>query len=159
MSATPCIAWLTNGSREQLLQLARSEGETPERLAGDLLVEAMRARHAAPVDYATIEAPVEHKSEWSAGDLEEDEDEPSAETAEVQPKSKFDPRAEKREQAEAFLRDLLADGPRLATEVQAAALAAGFARAAIHAAAERLRVDKRKARGCAHGRSWWSLPD
>ncbi|MEX3639836.1 hypothetical protein [Paraburkholderia sp. BR14320] len=151
MAFTPLIAWTTNGVRQQLLQYARSEGETPERLAGDLIVEAMRARHAPPADFTT--APVEHKGEWSRDDEDADEDRP-IETKAVQPKAKFGSQAAKRARADAFLRSLLADGPRSGGEVKQAALAAGFAWTAIHAAAERLRVDKHKA----FGSSSWTLP-
>jgi hypothetical protein len=153
MSFTPLIAWTTNGIRMQLEQYASQQNETPERLAGDLLVEALRARHAPPVDFAT--APVECKSEWGQADEEEDEDE----AHEIQPKTEFGSQAEKRNAADAFVQALLADGPRPATEVKQAALAAGFAWTAINAAAERLNVSKRKAKGEAHGRSWWVLFD
>lgn len=45
---TPCLAWVTPGVRQQLLEYASLQNETVERLAGDLLLEALRARNAPP---------------------------------------------------------------------------------------------------------------
>ena len=137
-TGVPTVAWLTRGARSWLEAYAAAQHETLERLAGDLLVEALRARGAPGVDLAPSPPPPE--------------------PVRAQPVV-TNARAATRAAADAFLRAQLADGERTATEIRAAVQDAGLAWYAVNAASLRLRVIKRKCGGSGGVTAWrWSLP-
>lgn len=64
-----------------------------------------------------------------------------------------------RDDAEGFLRELLADGPRLSESVTAAATSQGFSDSTLRRASKDIGILKRKGKGAAHAQWWWALPE
>jgi len=62
------------------------------------------------------------------------------------------------EEAEAWLRDALASGPRLATEMVLTAKAAGIAERTLRRARKRLKIRAEKQGGSMEGKWWWVPP-
>ncbi|QBQ97867.1 hypothetical protein [Paraburkholderia pallida] len=140
MSFTPCLVWVTPGVRQQLIEYASLQNEMVERIGGDLVCEALRARNAPPATW------VPPSTEPPAFDYPDDDELP-----EVAPADRT------RTVAEQFLLDLLAGGRRSGSEVRTQAGGAGIPWHAVNVAAQRLGVHKRKGDGY-NGAWWWTLP-